>query len=99
MIRLSHSGKAVHRASDTQSHRVMFRSFHGFDAFYCQPGKKGAHEKGGVEGEGGRRQAVACSGGRVCGAVVVVVIVVFPGHGKGLFPSVGRVGLLRLVGW
>ena len=26
----------------------------GFDAFYCQPGVDGAHEKGGVEGEGGR---------------------------------------------
>ena len=24
----------------------------GFDAFYCQPGVDGAHEKGGVEGEG-----------------------------------------------
>ncbi len=33
---------------------VTFRSFYGFDAFYCQPGVKGAHEKGGVEGEGGR---------------------------------------------
>jgi len=26
----------------------------GFDAFYCVPGKDGAHEKGGVEHEGGR---------------------------------------------
>ena len=26
----------------------------GFDAFYCLPGKEGAHEKGGVEGDGGR---------------------------------------------
>ncbi len=33
---------------------VTFRSFYGFDAFYCAPGKDGAHEKGGVEGEGGR---------------------------------------------
>jgi transposase len=33
---------------------VMFRSHYGFDAFYCQPGKEGAHEKGGVEGEVGR---------------------------------------------
>ena len=32
----------------------MFRSHYGFDAFYCRPGKDGAHEKGGVEGEGGR---------------------------------------------
>ena len=33
---------------------VAFRSHHNFDAFYCQPGIDGAHEKGGVEGEGGR---------------------------------------------
>jgi transposase len=32
---------------------VLFRSFYGFDAFYCQPGLAGAHEKGGVEGEVG----------------------------------------------
>jgi transposase len=28
---------------------TAFRSFYGFDAFYCLPGKEGAHEKGGVE--------------------------------------------------
>ncbi|MBP2217136.1 transposase [Arthrobacter sp. CAN_C5] len=33
---------------------VLFRSHYGFDAFYCQPGINGAHEKGGVEGEVGR---------------------------------------------
>lgn len=33
---------------------VTFRSHYGFDAFYCSPGRDGAHEKGGVEGEGGR---------------------------------------------
>jgi hypothetical protein len=33
---------------------VLFRSHHNFDPFYCQPGIKGAHEKGGVEGEIGR---------------------------------------------
>jgi hypothetical protein len=33
---------------------VTFRSHYGFDAFYCAPGLDGAHEKGGVEGEGGR---------------------------------------------
>lgn len=33
---------------------ITFRSHYGFDAFYCQPGKDGAHEKGGVEGEVGR---------------------------------------------
>jgi len=39
----------------TESARwVAFRSHHGFDAFYCHPGVEGAHEKGGVEGEGGR---------------------------------------------
>lgn len=39
----------------TESERwVAFRSWAGFDSFYCQPGADGAHEKGGVEGEGGR---------------------------------------------
>ncbi len=33
---------------------VTFRSHYGFDAFYCIPGQEGAHEKGGVEHEGGR---------------------------------------------
>jgi transposase len=33
---------------------LLFRSHCGFDAFYCQPGIVGAHEKGGVEGEVGR---------------------------------------------
>lgn len=33
---------------------MLFRSHYGFDAFYCQPGITGAHEKGGVEGEVGR---------------------------------------------
>lgn len=33
---------------------VAFRSHYGLDAFYCQPGLAGAHEKGGVEGEIGR---------------------------------------------
>jgi transposase len=33
---------------------VAFRSHYGFDPFYCRPGKEGAHENGGVEGEGGR---------------------------------------------
>jgi transposase len=98
-LRLSASGKAVHRAFATQGQEafleghqhafdilhgipvdkirydnlksavarvlfgrdrvesdrwVAFRSHHRFDAFYCQPGVDGAHEKGGVEGEGGR---------------------------------------------
>ena len=33
---------------------VAFRSHYGVEPFYCEPGKDGAHEKGGVEGEGGR---------------------------------------------
>jgi transposase len=33
---------------------LLFRSHYGFDVFYCRPGVEGAHEKGGVEGEGGR---------------------------------------------
>ena len=33
---------------------VALRSHYGFDSFFCQPGLKGAHEKGGVEGEIGR---------------------------------------------
>ena len=33
---------------------TAFRSHYGFDAFYCVPGIEGAHEKGGVEHEGGR---------------------------------------------
>ncbi len=33
---------------------TAFRSHYGFDAFYCIPGEEGAHEKGGVEHEGGR---------------------------------------------
>ena len=98
-LRLSYSGKAVHRGYATASqeafldgHRyafeqlggiptvhirydnlkaavsrvlvgrtrvesdrwVTFRSHYGFDVFYCRPGVEGAHEKGGVEGEGGR---------------------------------------------
>lgn len=98
-LRLSHSGKAVHRAFASQGQEafleghmqaftelggvpldkirydnlkcavarvlfgrnrtetqrwVAFRSWAGFDSFYCRPGIEGAHEKGGVEGEGGR---------------------------------------------
>jgi transposase len=33
---------------------VALRSHYGFDSFFCVPGKDGAHEKGGVEGEVGR---------------------------------------------
>ena len=33
---------------------IALRSHYGFDSFFCIPGKGGAHEKGGVEGEIGR---------------------------------------------
>jgi transposase len=32
---------------------LLFRSHYRFDAFYCEPGIAGAHEKGGVEGQVG----------------------------------------------
>jgi transposase len=42
----------VLRGRDRREHDrfVGLRSYYGFDSFYCQPGIKGAHEKGGVEG-------------------------------------------------
>jgi transposase len=33
---------------------IALRSHYGYDSFFCLPGVKGAHEKGGVEGEVGR---------------------------------------------
>lgn len=39
---------------------VAFRSHFGFEAWYCQPGHEGSHEKGGVEGEGGRFRRTHC---------------------------------------
>jgi hypothetical protein len=33
---------------------IALRSHYGFDSFFCIPGKEGAHEKGGAEGEIGR---------------------------------------------
>ncbi len=33
---------------------IALRSHYGYDSFFCQPGLKGSHEKGGVEGEVGR---------------------------------------------
>jgi transposase len=33
---------------------IALRSHYGYDGFFCIPGKEGAHEKGGVEGEIGR---------------------------------------------
>ena len=105
-LRLSHSGKTVHRAfaaqgqeafleghvyafeqlggtpvdkirydnlksavsrvltgrDRTESQRwLAFRAHYGVDAFYCRPGVEGAHEKGGVEGEGGRFRRTHCA--------------------------------------
>jgi len=58
-IRYDNLKPAVHRVcfgrNRIESGRwITFRSHYQFDAFYCQPGKEGAHEKGGVEGEVGR---------------------------------------------
>lgn len=33
---------------------IALRSHFGFESFFCEPGQRGAHEKGGVEGEVGR---------------------------------------------
>ncbi len=35
---------------------IALRSHYGFDSFFCEPGERGAHEKGGVEGEVGRQR-------------------------------------------
>ena len=43
----------VGRGREEQVRWTAFREHYGFNAFYCQPGIKGAHEKGGVEGEVG----------------------------------------------
>ena len=52
---------AVRPQTGQETERWMaFRSHYGFDAFYCQPGAEGAHEKGGVEGEGGRFRRTHC---------------------------------------
>lgn len=39
---------------------TLFQAHMGIDAFYCQPGVDGAHEKGCVEGEGGRFRRNHC---------------------------------------
>jgi transposase len=45
----------------TESQRwTALHSHYGFDPFYCKPGVEGAHEKGGVEGEGGRFRRNHC---------------------------------------
>src|SRR5215207_1672981 len=58
-IRYDNLRSAVHRVlfgrNRSESSRwLTFRAHYGFEAFYCLPGKDGAHEKGGVEGDGGR---------------------------------------------
>lgn len=35
---------------------IALRSHYGLDSFLCEPGEKGAHEKGGIEGEVGRQR-------------------------------------------
>jgi hypothetical protein len=47
--------KVLTGRSRTETARwLSFRAHYGFEAFYCQPGPEGAHEKGGIEGEIGR---------------------------------------------
>src|SRR6478735_12638999 len=48
---------------------VAFRSHYGFDPFYCRPGHEGSHEKGGVEGEGGRFRRTHCVPMPVVGSI------------------------------
>lgn len=47
--------KVLKGRNRTESDRfVALRSHYGYDSFFCRPGKDGAHEKGGVEGDIGR---------------------------------------------
>jgi transposase len=39
---------------------IVFRSHYGFESWYCLKGIEGSHEKGGVEGEGGRFRRNHC---------------------------------------
>ncbi|EUA12866.1 transposase domain protein [Mycobacterium kansasii 732] len=39
---------------------IAFRSHYGYESWYCQPGHEGSHERGGVEGEGGRFRRNHC---------------------------------------
>lgn len=57
-IRYDNLRSAVHRVlfgrNRIESLRwAAFRAHFGFTSFYCIPGREGAHEKGGVEGDGG----------------------------------------------
>jgi transposase len=58
-VRYDNLGPAVTRVlkgrdRDEAERFVAMRSTYGCESFFCQPGLKGAHEKGGVEGEIGR---------------------------------------------
>ena len=58
-VRYDNLGPAVVRVlrgrDRAESERfIALRSHYGFDSFFCVPGREGAHEKGGVEGEIGR---------------------------------------------
>ena len=47
--------KVLKGRNRTESDRfIALRSHYGYDSFFCRPGKDGAHEKGGVEGDIGR---------------------------------------------
>jgi hypothetical protein len=48
------------RSRQENERGVTFRSHYGFESWYCQPGHEGSHEKGGVEGEGGRFRRNHC---------------------------------------
>jgi transposase len=56
-VRYDNLKAAVAQVLGFSRHRVeterwtAFRSHYGLEAFYCQPGIQGAHEKGGVEGQ------------------------------------------------
>ena len=58
-IRIDNLGAAVAKVltgrDRTEAERfTLLRSHYGFDRFSCIPGERGAHEKGGVEGDVGR---------------------------------------------
>jgi transposase len=58
-VRYDNLGPAVVRVlrgrDRAESERfIALRSHYGYDSFFCIPGREGAHEKGGVEGEIGR---------------------------------------------
>jgi transposase len=59
LIRYDNASTLVTRVMQGRDRRltpgfVALRSHYGFDSFFCEPGERGAHEKGGVEGEVGR---------------------------------------------